>query len=87
MRQVCQFLESTKTDVGLFLDFEMYGIDYDDGLDDSNKIRSSTGATAIGFPIDLLSLFSNITKASTDKTESFNFNLGLLFKYSNKNSF
>ena len=75
--------ESTKTDVGLFLDFgNVWGVDYDDGLDDSNKIRSSTGAAANWFsPIGPMSLFfqKNITKASTDKTESFNFNLGTTF--------
>ncbi len=75
--------ESTKTDVGLFLDFgNVWGVDYDDGLDDSNKIRSSTGAAANWLsPIGPMSfVFSkNITKASTDKTESFNFNLGTTF--------
>ena len=39
--------ESTKTDVGLFLDFgNVWGVDYDDSIDESNKIRSSLGAAA-----------------------------------------
>ena len=36
--------ENTKTDVSAFLDFgNVWGIDYDSSIDDSNKIRSSTG--------------------------------------------
>ena len=39
--------EDTKTDVGLFLDFgNVWGVDYDSSIDDSNKIRSSTGVAA-----------------------------------------
>ena len=75
--------ESTRTDVSLFLDFgNVWGVDYDEGIDESNKIRSSTGAAANWLsPIGPMSfVFSkNITKASTDKTESFNFNLGTTF--------
>ena len=75
--------EDTKTDVGLFLDFaNVWGVDYDSTLDDSNKIRSSTGIVAnFMSPIGPLSFtFSqNLSKASTDKTESFNFNLGTTF--------
>ena len=42
--------ESTKTDVGLFLDFgNVWGIDYDSSIDNSNKIRSSAGLTAVGY--------------------------------------
>jgi len=49
---------------------------------DNNKIRSSTGVamdllTPIG-PLNF-SLSQPITKSSTDKTESFRFNLGTTF--------
>ena len=39
--------EDTNTDLSLFLDFaNVWGVDYDSSLDDSNKIRSSTGVMA-----------------------------------------
>ncbi len=75
--------EDTNTDLSLFLDFaNVWGVDYDSSLDDSNKIRSSTGVMAnwmspLG-PITFV-LSQNLSKASTDKTESFNFNLGTTF--------
>ena len=75
--------ESTKTDVGLFLDFgNIWGVDYDGSLDDSNKIRSSTGInTSWLSPVGPMTfIFSqNLSKASTDVTESFNFRLGTTF--------
>ena len=75
--------ESTKTDVGFFLDFgNVWGVDYDSSIDDSNKIRSSTGINASWTsPIGPMTFtFSqNLSKASTDVTESFNFNLGTSF--------
>ena len=75
--------EATKTDVGLFMDFaNVWGVDYSDSIDDSSKLRSSTGiATNWMSPIGPMSfVFStNITKHSTDETESFNFNLGTTF--------
>ncbi len=75
--------ESTKTDVGLFLDFgNVWGVDYDQSVDDSNKIRSTVGMN-IGWlsPAGPLSfvLSRNISKASTDVTEGFKFNLGTTF--------
>ena len=75
--------ESTGTDIGLFLDFgNVWGVDYDDAIDDSNKIRSSTGVAASWLsplgPMTFI-LSTNISKASTDKTEAFNFNLGTTF--------
>ena len=75
--------ESTNTDVGFFLDFgNVWGVDYDSTIDDSNKIRSSTGAvinwnSPLG-PMNF-TLAQNISKASTDVTETFNFNLGTTF--------
>ena len=75
--------ESTKTDVGLFLDFgNIWKIDYDETLDDSNKIRSSAGInTSWISPVGPMTfIFSqNISKASTDVTQSFNFRLGTTF--------
>ena len=60
----------------------VWGIDYSDTIDDSNKIRSSTGVgvdwfTPIG-PMNF-SISQAITKASSDKTEGFQFNLGTTF--------
>ena len=75
--------EAYKTDVGFFLDFaNVWGVDYDDSIDESNKIRSSTGVAANWLsPIGPLSfVFStNLSKADTDITETFNFNLGTTF--------
>ncbi len=75
--------ESTNTDVALFIDFaNVWGVDYNNSIDDSNKIRSSTGLSASWIsPIGPMTFTfaQNILKASTDKTESFNFNLGTTF--------
>jgi outer membrane protein insertion porin family len=75
--------ESSNTDVGFFLDFgNVWGVDYDSTIDDSNKIRSSTGAVVNwNSPLGPMNftLSQNISKASTDVTESFNFNLGTTF--------
>jgi len=70
-------------DFKYFIDFgNVWGVDYSDAIDDSNKIRSSTGFTVDWFtPIGPLnfSLAQNLSKATTDKTESFQFNLGTTF--------
>ena len=70
-------------DFSLFVDAaNVWGVDYDSAIDDNNKIRSSTGvAMDILTPIGPLnfSLSQPITKSSTDKTESFRFNLGTTF--------
>jgi len=75
--------ESTKTDVGLYLDFgSLWAVDYSDKVDDSKKLRSSTGVAANWIsPVGPLSfVFSkNLSKADTDVTESFNFRLGTTF--------
>jgi outer membrane protein insertion porin family len=75
--------ESTKTDVGLFFDVgNVWGVDYDATIDDSNKVRASTGVAASWIsplgPMTFI-LSTNISKAATDETESFNFNLGTTF--------
>ncbi len=70
-------------DFNYFIDVaNVWGVDYDDTIDDSNKIRSSTGiGVDVLTPIGPLSFsFSKaITKKSTDKTETFRFNLGTTF--------
>ena len=75
--------ESSRTEVGFFLDFgNVWGVDYDDTLDESNTIRSSAGLAASWLsPIGPLTfvLSNNLNKASTDKTQSFSFNLGTTF--------
>ena len=70
-------------DFSLFVDAgNVWGVDYSSAIDDNNKIRSSAGMamdllTPIG-PLNF-SLSQPITKSSTDKTESFRFNLGTTF--------
>ena len=70
-------------DFSYFIDVaNIWGVDYDSSIDDSNSIRSSTGIgldwlTPVG-PLSF-SLSKPITKKSTDKTESFRFNLGTTF--------
>ena len=75
--------EAYKTDFSLYLDTaNIWGVDYSDSIDDSNKIRSSVGVaanvfTAIG-PLSW-TLSQSLTKASSDVTETFNFNIGTSF--------
>ena len=41
------FYLDTNADISAFLDFgNVWGVDYDSSIDDSNKIRSSTGIIA-----------------------------------------
>ena len=69
-------------DFNYFIDIgNVWGVDYNSSLDKS-KIRSSTGIglnvlTPVG-PLSF-SLAQPITKASSDKTETFRFNLGTTF--------
>ena len=77
-------LPSAETmDFKYFLDIgNIWGVDYSDTIDDTNKLRSSTGITVDWFtPIGPMnfSFAQDISKASTDKTESFQFNLGTTF--------
>ena len=58
------------------------GVDYDSSLNSSNKIRSSVGVGIDWFsPLGPLtfSLSQPLSKASTDQTEPFRFNLGTTF--------
>jgi len=70
-------------DLSYFIDVaNVWGVDYSDNINDSNHIRSSTGIgvdflTPIG-PLSF-SFTQPITKKSSDKTETFRFNLGTTF--------
>jgi outer membrane protein insertion porin family len=70
-------------DFTYFIDLgNVWGVDYDSSIDDSNFMRSSTGIgldwlTPIG-PLNF-SLTQPITKKSSDQTEVFRFNLGTTF--------
>ena len=70
-------------DLKVFFDAgNIWGVDYSSTLDDSNTIRTSTGvALEIVTPVGPLSFSISevISKASTDKTESFKFQLGTTF--------
>jgi outer membrane protein insertion porin family len=69
-------------DIALFADVaNIWGVDYDSSID-KKKIRSTAGisfdmTTPIG-PLNF-SLSQHISKASTDLTETFRFNLGTTF--------
>ncbi len=70
-------------DFKYFIDIgNVWGVDYDSSINDSNSLRSSTGVgvdflTPIG-PLSF-SLSQALTKKSTDRTESFRFSLGTTF--------
>tara|TARA_B100000900_G_scaffold37096_1_gene27788 strand:- start:640 stop:2886 length:2247 start_codon:yes stop_codon:yes gene_type:complete len=70
-------------DFSYFIDFaNVWGVDYNSSIDDSNFIRSSTGLgmnllTPIG-PLSF-SFTKPIRKKSSDITETFRFNLGTTF--------
>ena len=70
-------------DFNVFYDAaNIWGVDYDSQINDSSALRSSTGLAIDWYtPIGPLSFsFSQaLTKKSTDKTESFRFNLGTTF--------
>ena len=79
-----QLLENSQNiDVLFFLDAaNVWGVDYDNSINDNSKIRSSFGIgidwlTPIG-PINF-TFAEPITKANTDITETFRFNLGTTF--------
>ncbi len=73
----------TNADISLFLDTaNVWGVDYNNSIDDSNKIRSAFGVSVDWFtPLGPLNfVFSeDITSASTDKPQSFRFNIGTTF--------
>ncbi len=69
-------------DINFFIDAaNVWGVDYDSSLDNS-KVRSSTGIALDWFtPVGPLnfSFALPISKADTDKTETFRFNIGTSF--------
>ena len=79
-----QILENSQNlDFSIFFDAaNVWGVDFDSSINDSNDIRSSIGIaldwlTPIG-PLNF-SLSQPITKSSTDEVETFRFNLGTTF--------
>ena len=74
--------ELQNVDFSIFLDAaNVWGVDYNESLDNS-KIRSSTGLAVNWFtPIGPLSFSfaAPISKADSDKTETFRFDIGTTF--------
>jgi outer membrane protein insertion porin family len=70
-------------DFSYFIDAaNVWGVDYDSSIKNSNKIRTSTGiAVDILTPVGPLTFSYSvpITKESSDKTENFRFNIGTSF--------
>ncbi len=70
-------------DFNYFVDAgNVWGVDYSNAIDDSNEIRSSTGVGLEWFsPIGpfTFTLAQPISKKSTDKTQTFQFNIGTTF--------
>jgi outer membrane protein insertion porin family len=70
-------------DFAYFIDAgNVWGVDYSSSIYDSNKLRASTGVSVDWFtPIGPMSfsLAQDLSKATTDKTEGFQFNLGTTF--------
>ena len=70
-------------DFSFFVDAgNVWGVDYDDSIKDNSKIRSSSGLavdwlTPIG-PLSF-SFAKPITKADSDRTETFRFDIGTTF--------
>jgi len=75
--------ESTQTDIGLFMDIgNLWSVDYDSNVNDSNGIRSSVGVNSnVYTPIGPLSFVFALpmTKESTDMTQTFRFQIGTSF--------
>ena len=75
--------ESTETDISLFMDAgNLWHVDYSSSIEDSNKIRSSFGlATNMYTPVGPLSFVfaQNLSKAETDQSQTFNFQIGTSF--------
>ena len=78
-----QILENAQdVDIGIFLDAaNVWGVDYNSSLD-SSEIRSAVGVGVDWFtflgPLNF-TLALPLTKESTDKTETFRFNIGTTF--------
>ena len=77
------FENAQNLDASLFVDIaNLWGVDYDSSIDDSNKVRSSIGIGIDWFsvvgPINF-SFTETLSKKSSDITESFRFNIGTTF--------
>jgi len=75
--------ESYRTDFSFHFDAaNVWGVDYNDAIDDSNKIRSSVGVSANMFttigPLSF-TFAQSLAKGTNDETETFNFRLGTSF--------
>ncbi len=70
-------------DTSIFFDAaNVWGVDYDNSINDSNELRTSIGIAVDWFTIIgplSFSLTEVLTKSDTDVTESFRFNLGTTF--------
>ena len=77
------FTEVQNLDLSLFYDAaDIWGVDYDNNIDENSTIRSSTGVALDWFtPVGPLSLSYSIplTEKSTDITETIRFNIGTTF--------
>ena len=77
------FANSQNLDLSIFMDAaSVWGIDYDDSISENREIRTAIGiglnwTTVVG-PLSF-SLSQPLTKADTDVTETFRFNLGTTF--------
>ncbi len=75
--------EATRTDISVFIDSaNVWSVDYSDAIEDTNKIRSSVGLAANVFTVIgplTFTLAQDLSKATTDETESFNFRIGTSF--------
>ena len=77
------FENAQNLDASIFVDIaNLWGVDYDSSIDDSNKVRSSIGIGIDWFsvvgPINF-SFTETLSKKSSDVTESFRFNIGTTF--------
>ena len=75
--------EDTRTDISFFMDSgNVWGVDYNGSLDDTNVFRSSVGVSANVFttvgPLSF-TLAHALSKSSNDETEACNFRLGTSF--------
>jgi outer membrane protein insertion porin family len=75
--------ESSRTDISIFTDFgNIWGVDYNSSINDTNTIRSSVGVAAnIWTPVGPLSFVvaEDLSKALNDETQTFNFRIGTSF--------
>jgi len=75
--------ESTRTDISLFVDSaNIWGVDYNGAIDDTNTFRTSLGVSANVFttvgPLSF-TLAHAMSKSTNDETQAFNFRLGTSF--------